>query len=577
MTGTVGYDAKKKQWRIEAPPHVLLRLKRVFPKISRRHMGTLFLSDTEETARDLEWFLERYPMEVSDRARLVELAAAYRDREAIVDSMLARKVEAPEFELEIPAREYQRLAAGLALASGGLLLADDVGLGKTCSAICMLVDKRTTPAVVVTMTHLTKQWQREIARFAPKLRSHIVKQGTPYDLTEQPKRRGKAGDQIALPGALPDVIIINYHKLSGWAETLAPIVQDHALVLDEVAELRNTDSKRYAAAMHLARHAAFRMSMSATPIYNYGDEFFAVLDVTRPGVGGTRSEFLQEWCKEGQTKVIAEPNAFGSYLRTSGLMLRRTRADVARELPPITKVIHHVESDARALDDASAACAELAKILLRQSETARGEKMNAAAEFDVRLRQATGIAKAPFVAEFVRMLVDSGESVVLFGWHRAVYEIWLDRLKDLAPAMYTGTESAAQKDEAARRFTSGQTKVLIMSLRAGAGLDGLQHACRTVVTGELDWSPAILEQNIGRVARDQQKDPVTAYFLVADEGADPIMVDVLGLKRAQLDGVRDVNAELVEKLEIDGDRIKRLAESYLRQRGITAMNGEVAA
>jgi hypothetical protein len=47
------------------------------------------------------------------------------------------------------------------------------------------------------------------------------------------------------------------------------------------------------------------------------------------------------------------------------------------------------------------------------------------------LRQATGIAKAPFVADFVRLLVESGEKVLLYGWHREVYSIWRDKLKDL--------------------------------------------------------------------------------------------------------------------------------------------------
>ena len=78
------------------------------------------------------------------------------------------------------------------------------------------------------------------------------------------------------------------------------------------------------------------------------------------------------------------------------------------------------------------------------------------------------------MADFVRLLVESGEKVVLYGWHREVYSIWLDRLKDLNPAMYTGSESVPQKDEAKRRFVAGETFVFIISLRAGAGLDGLR-------------------------------------------------------------------------------------------------------
>ena len=53
MNGTVKYDSKKRQWCVEAPPQIAIRLKRVFGKLSKRSHGTLALSDTEENARDL--------------------------------------------------------------------------------------------------------------------------------------------------------------------------------------------------------------------------------------------------------------------------------------------------------------------------------------------------------------------------------------------------------------------------------------------------------------------------------------------------------------------------------------------
>jgi CO dehydrogenase/acetyl-CoA synthase gamma subunit (corrinoid Fe-S protein) len=52
------------------------------------------------------------------------------------------------------------------------------------------------------------------------------------------------------------------------------------------------------------------------------------------------------------------------------------------------------------------------------------------------VRQATGIAKAKTVAQFARLMVEAGEPVLLVGWHREVYRIWLEALADLKPAMY---------------------------------------------------------------------------------------------------------------------------------------------
>ena len=560
--GQIGYNVKGRCWCITCEPHVAMRLKRVFGKLSRASHGTHLVSDSIENARDLDWFLTRYPMMITsgDLARLNGRVAEHRERESLVDGLLSRRVAPPPFDLAVPAREYQKIAAALALQTKGLLLADDVGIGKTASSICMLTDPRTLPALVVTLTHLPRQWQEEIKKFAPSLKTHIIKKGQPYDVTSN----GRLSRQLRLPEAFPDVLIINYHKLSGWAETLAPLVR--TIIFDECQELRRTESQKYKSAKYIANSAEWRIGLSATPIYNYGGEFFSVLDVLRPGALGVPHEFFQEWCNGwGDKASIQSPKAFGSYLRESGIMLRRTRAEVGRELPPLTKIPHHIDADPAALDRVSSSCAELARLILSQGEAFKGQKLQASEELSNKLRQATGIAKAPFVASFVRLLIESGEKVVLYGWHRDVYTIWNDALADLKPVMFTGSESPTQKEQSRQAFIKGQTPILMMSLRAGAGLDGLQGHCRTVVFGELDWSPGVHEQAIGRVHRDGQGDPVVAYFLMADSGADPIIADVLGLKRQQIEGVRDVNAALVEKLEGDRDHIKRLAAGYLAQ------------
>ena len=83
-------------------------------------------------------------------------------------------------------------------------------------------------------------------------------------------------------------------------------------------------------------------------------------------------------------------------------------------------------------------------------------------------------------------------------------------------------------------FVDGDCNLLIISLRAGAGLDGLQEKCNIVVFGELDWSPSVHEQCFGRVYRDGQSLPVSAYFMIAEDGSDPIISSVLGVKRGQI-------------------------------------------
>ena len=557
--GQISYQEKDRTWKIACEPHVMVRLKRVFERIAKSQHGDVTLGDTPENARELEWFIARYPMEVADPEYLTQRANAHREREAMIHRTLDLNYEPTQFELAIPARDYQRRAADLLLKSGGLLLADDVGIGKTVSAICAFTDTRTLPAVVVTLTHLPSQWKSELAKFAPKLKTHIIQTGKLYDIR-------------AKDGSFPDVILINYHKLNTWADTLVSTFRVKSLILDECQELRHGSSNKYSAARHISENCSYRGGLSATPFYNYGAEMFNVMEILQPGCLGTPAEFSREWCGGNihyQEKVsIKDPRAFGMYLREQGLMLRRTRKEVGRELPPLTKAIHTIDADLDEIQKISSSATELAKIILAQKGfTEKGQKFLAAEEFSVRLRQATGIAKAAYVAEFVKILAESGEKIVLYGWHRDVYAIWKEKLRDLNPVFYTGSESTTQKEASKKAFIEGDARVLIMSLRAGAGLDGLQGHCSLVVFGEIDYSPGVHEQAIGRVYRDGQEDSVTAYFLISESGSDPIIADILGLKASQIQGVKDPTADIIENLDVGGRDIKRLAESFLKQVG----------
>lgn len=548
--GKLWLDAKEDRWHLDCEPHVAMWAKRIFPKVGKAAQGVLAISNNEAACRDLEWFIQRFPLDVANPKELAEGSAAHKEQILTLDRIVDQNYKPKSFELALPPREYQSRAAEAYLARGFMLLGDDVGIGKTVSAIASFRDKRTLPACVVTLAHLPNQWAKEVARFAPDLHVHVIKKGQPYEL---PLKAGRG----------PDVVIINYHKLSGWSDVLSKYCK--SVVFDEIQELRRSDSAKYSAAKHLAWSMRFAMGLSATPIYNYGGEIYNVVNVLKDGLLGTRMEFGTEWCEGYQLdkQRLKNPAAFGSWLREQHIMLRRTRADVGRELPPLQKITQEVESDTKALDQIEDAASELAKIILGRSPQVNGDKWRAAEEFNNLLRQATGIAKAPYVAAFVKLLIENGESVVLYGWHRAVYEIWLSKLAEFKPALYTGSESPSKKQSERDRFIAGETPLLIMSLRSGAGVDGLQARCRTVAFGELDWSPGVHEQCIGRIYRDGQPDPVAAYFLLAEDGADPIMAETLGLKREQIEGLRDLSKGELERLDVGGASIKALAENYL--------------
>jgi len=393
----------------------------------------------------------------------------------------------------------------------------------------------------------------------PHLTGHIITRSTPF------VRRRRNGVPVEEPydtgGA--DVLITTYTKLAGWRDVLAG--QINTVVFDEIQDLRHYGTSKYFAAKAIADNADRRMGLSATPIYNYGGEAYNVYEILAPGTLGTRYEFEREWGASVRPTgdiVVNEPGALGEYLREQGLLLRRTRADVGRELPVPIEVPLEIDSDTKATDAAMSDIVRMAELVLHGD---RSERFTAAGQIDMRLRHATGLDKAPHVANFVKALLESERKVVLFGWHRDVYDVWLRELADYQPAMYTGSESPAQKHASVQRFlTDDSCRVFICSLRSGAGLNGLQDVASVCVFGELDWSPAIHHQAIGRLARDGQDGQVVAYYLISAVGSDPVISGFLEVKRQQAEPfMAGDDGVLFTAQPVDLDRSKLLAQTII--------------
>lgn len=558
--GTLAYtlEGKRGQWAIQAQPHVMTRLKRMFPRVAGHRTGTVTIVDTPEVARDLEWLMSRFPlaMDESATARLRLQVERHHKTERAVEDILGGVYHRPaRREPARPGREYQLQAAELVLATGRLLLADPVGLGKTMSAYLVLLEPETLPALVVTLTHLPTQWLRELEKTLPWLQAHILKKARPYPLADP------------LFGQ-PDVIITSYSKLAGWGDTLAG--QVNTIIFDEVQELRHGDTDRYTAAAQIADQCRYKVGLSATPVMNFGGEIHTIMQVLAPDALGTRDEFIREWDAhpvglKGNLS-IADPKGLGTYLRSQGLVLRRTRQEVGRELPEPMLITVEVDTDHEVIQQATIDVVQLAQSFL--TSTDRFQRMRDAGDLDWKLRQATGIAKAPFVAAFVRMLLESEDKVVLAGWHRAVYDIWLRDLAEFLPVLYTGSESPQQKLASQNAFVHGDSRLMIMSIRAGAGLDGLQEVCSVGVVGELDWTPGIHHQFGGRFSREGQPRAVSIYFPVSTGGTDPLMAEVLNLKRQQSEALVDPDRDPLELAQVDPGRMRRLALNVLQSRGI---------
>lgn len=562
-------------WAITAEPDVVIRIKRILPAINTTRSEILYVSDTDQLCRELEWITARWNFDMSedDRQYLHERAEDDVERERLVAGIIAGTATVtpqPDWLTpQVPLRGYQRTAVDLARATGRLVIGDELGGGKTAMSLGILEDPAARPALAVILTGLGPQWLRELNKFYPQLNGYELK-STKAD-EEYPKLRGPDG-RIAY-----DLILVNYAKLHSWRHHLAGKVR--AVIFDEIQELRRPESLKYQAAAHIAKEAMVRVGLSATPVYNYGGEIFAIMDSLDRGCLGARSEFLREWCS-GPTQAgadagtmakvrVRDPAGLKAHLEGRGMYLRRSLADMGIDIPGAMTIEQLVPSDTAKFDELSGDAIEMAKLILSQTASS-SEKWRTASELDWRMRQATGIAKAPFVADFMKMALASEEKVLLFGWHRRVYDIWMERLGEFDPVLYTGTESSAGKAHSLRQFIDGDARVLIMSLRSGAGVDGLQHVSSTLAFGELDWSPGVHRQCIGRLNRDGQTNTVRAYFLTSAEGSDPVMLDTLNIKAMEsrrLTGATDLLGGQPADSEASRSQSRQLALAVLRRAG----------
>lgn len=554
--GKIRRNGKDKTWEItHAEPHVCIKLKAVFQKIGYGSRLPFKFPDTPEICHDLLWFMERYPISISseDAGTMRKQKKKYinnlNELEAIaIPSHVPMNVELKD---GLTARDYQLRGRDIFLKCKRLLVGDQVGLGKTLIGIISCLHAGTLPALVVVQTHLPKQWKDEIERFT-NLRVHVMKGTRPYSLPEA------------------DIYITKYSCLAGWTNFFEKAFFN-MVIFDEVQELRHHSTGKYNGAEAASDNAEYVLGLSATPIYNYGDEIFNIMNVIKPDCLGRRDDFLREWAGSsyGRRITIGDPAALGTYLRDNFLMLRRTRQEVGRELPQINTIVHTVGYSEEIMEKEEALAHQLAIKVVSGSFVERGQ---ASRELDILMRHNTGIAKAKEVAAYVRILLENNEPVVLAGWHRGVYDIWMGELAEFNPVMYTGTESPAEKERSKMSFINGETNLFIISLRSGIGLDGLQRRCKTVVVGELDYSPQVHHQLIGRVDRDGQQEQVTAIFLVCDGGSDPVIIDLLGLKASQSHNIIDP-LKAVPNQYSDDSRIKMMAQRYLEKKKTLESNG----
>lgn len=562
--GTVTFDPKSESYIIEAEPAVLEMCKRVFPGCRTINKEQVRFPGTRRLVGELNWLMLRYPLRIINAERFME------DRQQAIDHALRRDrnhvvaptVTPPTFLGSL--FPYQAEAVAFLMANERALLADDMGLGKTVSALGALATTSAFPVLLVVPTNVQRQWQRQAGVFLDlpihgqqtldldsldrgQRLCHIIKGRKPYDLPWVP------------------IYITHYGLINDWREALTDL-NLKAVVFDEIQELRHTGTGKYSAASLISGAARYVWGLSGTPIYNYGKEIWAVLNIIDYHCLGDEESFTREWCIGYGAEQVSKPDVLGDYLRREGLMIRRRKAEVQHQLPPKRRVVHVVNKD----DSKYAALIDEAIQLAKGYDDIKdwAQRGQTKRLIEGAARKAAGVAKAPYVADFVRTLLDAGERVLLYAYHHDVHDILADELIPYRPVRITGKETPKEKDESIGAFADGKTNLIQLSLRATAGLDRLQGRGSCVVFAELDWSPAIHTQGEDRVHRigvDGSLESILCYYMVSDTGMDETMQEALGLKIGQFVGIMGDTGESEEDRALAAQAAERHLDRVIQQ------------
>ncbi|CUU55424.1 SWIM zinc finger [Parafrankia irregularis] len=492
---------------------------------------------------------------------VVRQAEAWRRQVSGLLALDAAGAKEPPDTLQATLRPYQadgfRWLTFLWGCQLGGILADDMGLGKTVQSLALICHARETdpgqpPFLIVAPTSVVANWAAEAARFAPSLRVAAI--------TDTLRRRGGSLPEI-IAGA--DVVVTSYTLFRLDNEAYSA-VSWAGLVLDEAQTVKNHQSKAYQCARLLP--APFKLAVTGTPLENNVMELWSLLSITAPGLFPNRGRFDAYYArrieKQGDAERLAQLRR-----RIRPLMLRRTKEQVAPELPAKQEQILEVELHTRHRRIYQTHLQrERQKILgligdlnrnrftiLRSLTALRQLSLHAGLVDDE--HDDTPSAKIDVLLEQLRDVADGGHRALVF----SQFTRFLGRVRETLTA--AGIEhcyldgSTRDRPEVLRRFKEGSAPVFLISLKAGGSGLNLTEADYCFLLDPW-WNPATEAQAVDRTHRIGQSRNVMVYRLVARDTIEEKVMALKARKAELFSGVMD-SGEFVDTA-LDADDIRQL-------------------
>ncbi len=413
------------------------------------------------------------------------------------------------------------------LGIGGCL-ADDMGLGKTIQIIALHLyrahlHQEGGPTLVVCPASLLGNWEREVARFAPEVRTHRF-HGTKRSLEEVDKH---------------DIVLVTYGVVRRDRATLGEREWD-LVVADEAQHAKNPRS--LTARSLRAIPGNVRFALTGTPVENQLTELWAILDWTTPGLLGQLEAFRRNVAtpiERNHDKDAAA--ALSAVVRPFLLRRRKVDPEIAPELPRKTESDVFVPFTAEqaslykavteeALDAIKSKEGIARKGLILKLLTALKQICNHPAQY---LKQNGPLAqRSGKLAAFDELVDGTDESILVFSQYVQMGRLLESHLaaKGVSTLFLHGSVPPRKRDEMVEQFQAGEARVFLLSLKAGGTGLNLTRATH-VIHYDRWWNPAVEDQATDRAYRIGQTQPVQVHRMVCEGTLEERIAALLRDKR----------------------------------------------
>lgn len=451
-------------------------------------------------------------------------------------------IDTPEnFGTEL--RDYQKEGLGwlnfLTDMDAGGVLADDMGLGKTVQGLAHILLRKqkgllTSPALVVCPTSVVSNWINEAERLTPDLK--VLRLTGP----------DRAHNYTKI--LQYDIVVTSYALLVRDEESLCQS-EWSIVILDESQYIKNPVTTIAKAAYKL--RARSRFCFTGTPVENNLRELWSQFNFVMPNMLGNRKSYTNYFQKPIEHNSDSE-RARILRKRIRPFLLRRTKSEVAQELPPKTLILQPVELVGEQRDLYESVRLAMHKrvneelrekgitgmriliidALLKLRQTCCDPRL-------VKLKMADGItdsAKLLTLMDMVPQLVQEGRKILIFSQFRKMLELIEVELQreGLNYAMLTGVTKDRQSE--INKFQNGKVPIFLISLKAGG--TGLNlTAADTVIHYDPWWNPAVEDQATDRAYRIGQDKPVFVYKFIAKGSVEERIVVMQEHKKGLAGGI----------------------------------------